>query len=226
MKNTIMQSAEKLQSHASFGSLAYVIVEGLRETKKAATRRALASAVVNLAVRDGLERVTAEAIAAEANVSVRTYHNYFASKDDALQFYVAELMEDLLGHLRAAGPEKPFNTAMWDALIELCCDSAGEPTTGTLLLRLVDTEPRVKSASSSARLDECKVEFERYFADRMPGADPLYCWLVLSSGVSAVRMAVELWAEAGTGSRTLRQTIEFCLAQLDAGLGTPLRGAD
>lgn len=221
-----MQTTEKLQSHATFGSLAYVIVQGLRESKKAATRRALASAVVNLAVSDGLERVTAEAIAAEANVSVRTYHNYFASKEDALQFYMAEQMEDLLDHLRSAGPDKPFNTAMWDALIALCCDDDGEPTPATMLLRLFDTEPRVHSVSSTEQIGECKREFDRYFADRMPDADPLYCWLVLSSGVSAVRMAVEFWSEQATGGRTLRHTIEICLAQLDIGLAKPLPGAD
>jgi len=217
-----MQCTEKLQSHATFGSLAFVIVEGLRETKKAATRRALALAVVNLAVRDGLDRVTAEEIAAEVNVSVRTYHNYFASKEDALQFYMAEVMEDLLARLQDSDPARPINRVMWEALIEICCDGAGAPTPATMLLRLADTEPRVHSVSSAEQIEESRRRFEEFFAGRCPDLDPLYCWLVFTSGVSAVRLAVELWTEGATGGRTLRQTIEASVDQLDAGLNTPI----
>ncbi|GAA11520.1 MULTISPECIES: TetR/AcrR family transcriptional regulator [Gordonia] len=53
---------------------------GLREAKKAATRKALARAVLRLSTRDGIDHVTIDAVAAEANVSVRTFHNYFAAK--------------------------------------------------------------------------------------------------------------------------------------------------
>lgn len=221
-----MQCAEKLQSHATFGSLAFVIVEGLRETKKAATRRALASAVVNLAARDGLERVTAEDIAAAANVSVRTYHNYFASKEDALQFYMAEVMEELLNRLQAADPDRPINKVMWEALIDVCCDSDGAPTPATMLLRLFDTEPRVHSVSSAQQMEDCRRQLEDYFAQRNPDVDPLYSWLVLTSRVSAVRLAVELWTEGATGGRTLRQTIETSMQQLDAGFDKPVLRAD
>ncbi|WP_018180344.1 TetR/AcrR family transcriptional regulator [Jongsikchunia kroppenstedtii] len=199
-----------------------MIVEGLREAKKAATRRALASAVVHLAARDGLDRVTAEDIAAEANVSVRTYHNYFASKEDALQFYMAEVMAELLERLQGSDPALPLNKAIWDALIDVCCDSAGAPTPATMLLRLFDTEPRVHSVSSAQQMEECRQQFEEYFERRCPDVDPLYCWLVLTSGVGAVRLAVELWTEGATGGRTLRETIEVSVRQLDAGFDAPV----
>ncbi len=57
---------------------------GLRERKKAQTRSAISSAVMILALDRGLEAVTVDDIAVAANVSVRTFHNYFGSKEEAL----------------------------------------------------------------------------------------------------------------------------------------------
>ena len=56
----------------------------LRERKKTETRTALSQAVLRLALERGLDAVTADDIAAAANVSVRTFHNYFGTKEEAL----------------------------------------------------------------------------------------------------------------------------------------------
>ncbi len=57
---------------------------GLRERKKAATRLAIEEAAVEIACTQGYELATAEAIAEKANVSLRTFFNYFPSKDLAI----------------------------------------------------------------------------------------------------------------------------------------------
>src|SRR6185503_19091821 len=57
---------------------------GLRERKKAETRAAISQAVLRLSLERGLEAVTADDIAAAANVSVRTFHNYLGTKEEAL----------------------------------------------------------------------------------------------------------------------------------------------
>ena len=57
---------------------------GLRERKKLATREAISGAAFHLAVQRGLENVTVEDIAAAANVSTRTFNNYFSSKLEAI----------------------------------------------------------------------------------------------------------------------------------------------
>jgi AcrR family transcriptional regulator len=57
---------------------------GLRERKKRARREALVDATHRLAAEHGLENVTVEAICAEVGISVRTFFNYFETKDDAV----------------------------------------------------------------------------------------------------------------------------------------------
>ena len=57
---------------------------GLRDAKKRSTRRALVTATRDLVLEQGLDVVTVEQIAAAAGVSVRTFFNYFESKEVAV----------------------------------------------------------------------------------------------------------------------------------------------
>ncbi len=59
-------------------------VMGLRERKRVQTRRRLEEAAIGLALRDGMDKVTVDAISERAEVSPRTFFNYFDSKEDAI----------------------------------------------------------------------------------------------------------------------------------------------
>jgi len=57
---------------------------GLRERKRLATRREIQRAVLTLCSERGIDKVTIDEISRCADISPRTFFNYFASKDSAL----------------------------------------------------------------------------------------------------------------------------------------------
>jgi AcrR family transcriptional regulator len=57
---------------------------GLRERKRRATRRAIQQAALRIAIEDGLGAVTVDEISRRADVSPRTFFNYFPSKEQAI----------------------------------------------------------------------------------------------------------------------------------------------
>jgi AcrR family transcriptional regulator len=91
---------------------------GLRERKKADTRRALSDAALVLALEQGFDTVTREAIADLAGVSLRTFNNYFTGKYEALAYRQAERMRRSIAIFRRRPADEPLWTSMTEAVLE------------------------------------------------------------------------------------------------------------
>jgi len=85
---------------------------GLRERKKLAVRRALGSTAIRLAVERGLENVTIEDITAGADVSLRTFGNYFSSKYEAMCATGTDRARRVGAELLA----RPAREPLWEAI--------------------------------------------------------------------------------------------------------------
>ncbi|SFI19901.1 MULTISPECIES: TetR/AcrR family transcriptional regulator [Microbacterium] len=77
------------------------MVEGLRERKRRAARRAMEQAAVDIAYDEGVGAVTVDRVCAAALVSRSTFFNYFSSLEQAIfgaaLEYDPQLTDDILG---------------------------------------------------------------------------------------------------------------------------------
>jgi AcrR family transcriptional regulator len=89
---------------------------GLRERKRRETRMALSLAAIRLCVQRGWEHVTVDDIAAAANVSPRTFRNYFPTKADAVAAGHLERLLRIAEGLRERPDDEPLLTAMTHAV--------------------------------------------------------------------------------------------------------------
>ena len=87
-------------------------VSGLRERKKQATREALSLAALVLAVERGIDNVLVEDIAAAADVSPRTFNNYFSSKFEAIAWREVDRATRIGDVIR----DRPADEPLWDVI--------------------------------------------------------------------------------------------------------------
>ncbi len=142
---------------------------GLRERKKRATRAALAEAAVRLAAEHGAEKVTVEAISAAAGVSVRTFFNYFDTRDDA--FVVIDM--DAGARIRRAVLDAPAGLPPLEALREAMVAELAEAEQQHELWRLqaevLHASPHLLARSVGAHL-AAEADLADAIAARLRGA--------------------------------------------------------
>jgi AcrR family transcriptional regulator len=77
---------------------------GLRERKKARTRRVIADAAARLFAERGYEQVAVSDVAREAEVSEQTVYNYFQTKEQLVTDYDQEVQGELCRLIRTGAP--------------------------------------------------------------------------------------------------------------------------
>jgi len=113
------------------------VAPGLRERKKAETREAISRAAVRLALEHGPENVRVADVAAEADVSPRTYNNYFASIAEAICAGPSDRALALAGAVRRRPAAEPLEVAMANAIIE----THGDARRDRALIHLIISTP-------------------------------------------------------------------------------------
>ncbi len=200
---------------------------GLRERKKADTRRALSDAALNLAFEHGLDNVTRDDIAAVAGVSLRTFNNYFSGKYEALAYRQAERVRRSVALLRQRPADEPLWTAIAHAVLEPIEADFGDvhgdenrvPSRHELAeIRKLLMHPQIRNAVPQQLFDE----FVEVIAERT-GTDPdrdMYPRLLMAVVRAVGDAAAEAYvrAEPPVAITTL---IRSGLAAVSAGLPEP-----
>lgn len=195
--------------------------EGLRERKKAETRRALSSAALRLATELGPDGVTVEAIAEAAGVSPRTFFNYFSSKEDAIAGITPAQPSDLLTALVARPEDEPPLEALRATIRESSARIEAGADDWALRTRLFQRYPGL-GARHAVRFTQVERGLVEEIA-RRTGLDPdldTYPALLVAGVLGAVRVALAVWqAQDRPGAFT--EMLDVTFDQLAAGLTAP-----
>ena len=196
---------------------------GLRDRKKQAVRQHLSAAAVRLVAERGLRHVTVEEIAQEAEVSVRTFFNYFSSKEEAIVGRDWERSTELrLKLLARPAAESPFE-ALKQVLIERAKSLGDRPEEWLLHMQVVRQEPSLLPAMVASFMSHERILVEAV-AERA-GVDPdrdLYPSVVASVALGAFRVAMTQW-RSRQGQHSLVHLVETSLSLVQGGLPAPDR---
>lgn len=194
---------------------------GRRERKKLETRRALASAALHLAAERGPDQVTIEDIAETADVSVRTFFNYFSSKEEAIIGWDPTGRAEVAERLLARPANEPPFVAMRNVVRSLIEGAPEWADDRALRHRLVREHPSLLPRHLAAHY-----ELERsllYAMAQRLGVEPeadLYPAVVVTTSVNAMRLALGWW-EAKGRKVSLPALLDEAFDALESGLVPP-----
>ncbi len=197
---------------------------GRRDRKKQQTRTALMDAALRLVAERGLDRVTIEDISDAADVSARTFFNYFASKDEAL---LGDQFVDNTGvreRFLAMDPQLPVIGALLLAIRPSLDQMQADREKWFLRMRVM-SENLSLVASLLARGAKAERDLVTAIAERL-GLDPdsAYPAVTAAATGAAVHSSMARWAACG-GARTLPDLVDEAFEVLATGFADPVRTA-
>jgi len=191
-----------------------------RERKKLETHRALSTAARELALASGLDGLTVEEIADAADVSVRTFFNYFSCKEEALVGVEPAVLDELGAELE----HRPADEAPLDALKAVLASGVDDVEEAmrrwSLRTELVRRHPSLLPRHLAA-LAEIEAALVRALTARL-GTDPTdpFPAVAVAAAMGALRAAVSSWEDAGRKG-SLDDAVDAAFATLAAGLPAP-----
>jgi AcrR family transcriptional regulator len=199
------------------------VTSGLRERKKLATRLALHEAALRLVAERGLDGVSVDDVAARADVSPRTFFNYFSSKDDAVLGLDPGLAQRQAEALRARPASESALAALRAVTRDQAAEMAAESDLWPLRLTVIEAHP-VLVGRLAAAFGESERVLATALAERTgTQADTdLYPMLLAGVGAAAMRSSLHRWFAADF-TVSLPDLVDEAWAAVAAGLPTPPR---
>lgn len=173
-------------------------MEGLRERHKQKTRIALRDAALLRFVRDGFDATTVEEIAADVDVSPRTFFRYFPTKDSVAIVPYVELFDEWENLVRSAPAGRTMIAVLQDASHHITdayerdaefWDRHHEAVGGdsNLALRMLETQARLQQRAAHALAERLGLDIQH---DPRPR-------ILAAAAMAAVGAAVAQWYAAG-----------------------------
>ncbi|WP_299444669.1 TetR/AcrR family transcriptional regulator [uncultured Phycicoccus sp.] len=197
------------------------VTSSLRDRKRADTRRALARAAYTIVRDEGIDAITADAVAERAGVSRRTFFNYYPSVESVLTATVAEFFASVSGRLEA----RPLGEPVRRSLLSVVDD----PTDLDLVERIgvlaaAGTASPHANALILAELHGWLDWLEPWLRERLgPGPSELHIATLATSILAAGEAAMRVWARhAADGPPGPPTSFHATFAEALGHLGTDL----
>ncbi len=199
-----------------------------RERKKLATRNALAQAALDLIQQKGLHHVTIEDIAEAADVSNRTFFNYFPSKEDVFCGDINDLGRAIADDITASaeGNRTPFELLSTSILQKIADNSENHDVKRQLLrskIAIIQKEPQLLLAFSAATIkgekevyNALKAKFSKIDTE-ITHSHQIYLATLVTSTFATMRAVMMLWVTR-EDSPPLEDMIRQALSHLGNGL--------
>jgi AcrR family transcriptional regulator len=202
-----------------------VSVASLRERKKRATRNALRRSAMRLVAERGLAAVTVDDIAADADVSARTFFNYFQSKEDAVTGWDPTVVADMVDHLRSRPASESVPEALRATLLKVFSRFDSDHRDLLEQLQAIRSDAHLV-ANQASRWADTERRLVAALAERRgtDAAHDHYASLVVATSLAAARVATMSWCDK-EGRAVLAEEIAFHLDVLGAGLADPERSS-
>ncbi len=197
------------------------VTSSLRDRKREETRRALARAAYTIVRDEGVDAVTADAVAEQAGVSRRTFFNYYPSVESVLTATVAEFFASVSRRLEARPVGEPVRRSLLSVV--------DDPTDLDLVERIgvlvaAGTASPHANALILTELHGWLDWLEPWLRERL-GAGPseLHIATLATSILAAGEAAMRVWARhAVDGSPRHPTTFHATFAEALGHLGTDL----
>lgn len=167
----------------------------LRERKKVQTRRRIHRAALELAIAQGPSGVTIDDIAEAAEISPRTFFNYFATKDQAFIGLGSDICDEVTAALHARPATESIIDSVHAVFAARFAVLVEDVESWRLRQKLAGMAPELANAmfGTTARMERAAVTV----AVERAGHDDLDVVLPAFQAMSAIRAA--LWEHASAG---------------------------
>jgi AcrR family transcriptional regulator len=190
--------------------------EGLRQRKRRETRARIVDRALKLFLAQGYEATTVDEIAAGADISKRSFFDYFPSKEDVVLAWQDAFGDALVAAVMARPADEPAAKAVEAALVALIVSEAADPQ-AFAIDALVQATPLLKAREhlKYARLEETLAA--ALIARAPAGADPFSLRLLALVTAGGMRLTAER-GRAGGRPAALGAFVSEVFAQIWAEL--------
>lgn len=172
----------------------------LAERRRAAAQLEIARTAVRLIAARGFDGVTVESIAESAGISARTFYRYFPAKEDVVVPLIRNGVAAVAEQLARRPASEPLTVALPAAFtVAMSAPGTLPPREAAAFTRILAAHPAMRGRWLDT-YHESEYALAQVIASRLGlRADAGEARLAAVAAMSALRIAVERWAEAADG---------------------------